>query len=352
MPMRDPTSSEALSPAQARHARSGTVPAWSGASYRQGVTGGRPLILCDCEQEKKEVPPHTGITACRHARLATTSRRTTNGLSKAAFRKGERVEVPVRFGARLRELFEMARTSSQAVARAMTCGKRPLCKNERGDKPSAAVLARRCVALFATDQQLQRTPRSREGSDEHELTAAERGVVATTLAGGGQDHRSDVAASPLDALLGDRTYLMRKLGKKVVARQQLWNGPLRQWNWRGPGLTTSRWTTYSSTVRPSPSTAGGHKRRSLSPNGRSKVHCHPASAAWPPNGKPREAHSATTSAPALLSVHHSEEQDRMAHRIVAEGLSVRAVAVGPWSGPANAFSWMGRRGLPLSAPRT
>ncbi|CAM5569817.1 putative chromosome-partitioning protein ParB [Streptomyces griseoloalbus] len=47
---------------------------------------------------------------------------------------------------------------------------------------------------------------------------------------------------------------------------------------------------------------------------------------------------------ALLSVEDSEEQDRLAHRIVAEGLSVRAVE--------EIVTLMGsRRGRRLSAPR-
>ncbi|SCK38816.1 hypothetical protein YW7DRAFT_03301 [Streptomyces sp. AmelKG-E11A] len=251
------------------------------------MTGERPPILCDCEEQRQEVPPHAGVTACRYARLATLSCRTTNGLFKATFGKGERVEVPVRFGARPRHPLQTARMTSQAVTRAMTCSKRPLCHNERGDSPPQP---------FWPDD-----------------------VSHSSL----PTDSSDGLRSRM-ALFRDQAYPSRQLGRRAVTRQQPRSGSLRRYNRHGPEVTTTWPTTRWSAARWSPSAKGGHRGRSLSPNGHTAVRLRPVSAAWPPNGKRGDTHPPT-------------KNER---------------AVSPRSGPADSLPWTEHRGLPFSAPRT
>ncbi len=87
--------------------------------------------------------------------------------------------------------------------------------------------------------------------------------------------------------------------------------------WRRRRPTSSCWRSSGQPTRSSPSGSAGHARRSATRSGCSACR-RPCSAEW------RRACSAPATPARLLGLADAETQERLAARIVAEGLSVRA----------------------------
>ncbi|MFE7464988.1 helix-turn-helix domain-containing protein [Streptomyces sp. NPDC057499] len=141
------------------------------------------------------------------------------------------MEVPLRFGAELRRLRQEAGLTLQKLADEMSYSKGHLCKIERGDKPPAMELVRRCDAFFAADGKLCRTVEpdaapatGRPALDRRQVIATGVGsLLAVALPDGGsrplcesgEERRAVPAELPPEALFHNQLRQMKELGQST-----------------------------------------------------------------------------------------------------------------------------------------